>query len=102
MGEWESAANVSGYNGMTSLKIRPKAVSRHGRQWVYDWNGALLFNIGKVGEACVWVVMGLRLGALELQLRGRRGGRRGGGRGSLVRRGVSPRELGSGPLLRSK
>lgn len=47
MGEWESAANLSGYNGMTSLKIRPKAVSRHGRQWVYDWNGALLFNIGK-------------------------------------------------------
>lgn len=48
MGEWESAANVSGYNGMTSLKIRPKALSRHGRQWVYDWNGALVFNIGKV------------------------------------------------------
>ncbi|KIZ03225.1 hypothetical protein MNEG_4734 [Monoraphidium neglectum] len=47
MGEWESACNVTGYNGMTSLKIRPKAISRHGRQWVYDSSGALIFNIGK-------------------------------------------------------
>ncbi|KAI8469601.1 MAG: hypothetical protein J3K34DRAFT_423322 [Monoraphidium minutum] len=47
-GEWESAANVAGYNGMAGLKIRPKAVSRHGRQWVYQWGSKEpLFNIGK-------------------------------------------------------
>jgi hypothetical protein len=49
MGEWDSLSTVAGYNGMPTLKIRPKAVSRHGRQWVYDWGRTLLFNIGKVG-----------------------------------------------------
>ena len=47
MGEWESLCTVSGYNGMPGLKIRPKALSRHGRQYVYDATGRLLFNIGK-------------------------------------------------------
>lgn len=49
MGEWESVCTVSGYQGMPSLKIRPKAISRHGRQFVYDaYSKQVVFNIGKV------------------------------------------------------
>lgn len=48
MGEWESVCTVTGF-GMPSLKIRPKAVSRHGRQWVYAaGTQQVLFNVGKV------------------------------------------------------
>lgn len=48
LGEWESVCTVTGYNGMPSLKIRPKGISRHGRQNVYDGSGQRhLFNIGK-------------------------------------------------------
>lgn len=40
---------VSGYQGMPSLKIRPKSLSRHGRQYVYEAGSKrVLFNIGKV------------------------------------------------------
>jgi hypothetical protein len=36
-----------------SLKIRPKNISRHGRQNVYDGSGQRhFFNIGKVRRAC--------------------------------------------------
>jgi hypothetical protein len=49
MGEWESVCTVSGYQGMPSLKIRPKSISRHGRQFVYDaYSRQVVFNIGKV------------------------------------------------------
>ncbi|GBF88134.1 hypothetical protein Rsub_00846 [Raphidocelis subcapitata] len=47
MGEWESLATVGGYNGMPTIKIRPKALSRHGRQFVMSWDKQTLFNIGK-------------------------------------------------------
>jgi hypothetical protein len=34
---------------MPSLKIRPKSISRHGRQFVYDaYSRQVVFNIGKV------------------------------------------------------
>ncbi len=49
MGEWDSICTVSGYGGMPSLKIRPKALSRHGRQYVYDAaSRQVRFKIGKV------------------------------------------------------
>lgn len=58
MDEWESACSVSGYSGMPSLEIRPKALSRHGRQYVYQaGNRQVLFSIGKVREA--WVAQQL-------------------------------------------
>lgn len=48
LGEWDSLCGVAGYNGMPSLKVRPKTISRHGRQFVYEeYTGTLLFNIGK-------------------------------------------------------
>jgi hypothetical protein len=33
-GEWDSICRVFGYNGMPSFKIRPKTLSRHGRQYI--------------------------------------------------------------------
>lgn len=53
MGEWESLCEVTGWNGMPGLKIRPKALSRHGRQYVYKgWERqSPVFNIGKVRGA---------------------------------------------------
>jgi hypothetical protein len=49
IGEWESVCMVTGYGGMPSLKIRPKSVSRHGRQNVYmAGSKQILFNIRKV------------------------------------------------------
>lgn len=51
VGEWDSVCTVSGYGGMPSLKIRPKALSRHGRQYVYEAGSKkVLFNIGKVSK----------------------------------------------------
>eukprot|EP00882_Tetradesmus_deserticola_P012376 GHRQ01013116.1.p1 GENE.GHRQ01013116.1~~GHRQ01013116.1.p1 ORF type:complete len:196 (+),score=40.70 GHRQ01013116.1:63-590(+) len=48
LGEWESVCTVTGYSGMPSLRIRPKNMSRHGRQNVYDYSGQRhFFNIGK-------------------------------------------------------
>lgn len=42
---------MSGYCGMPSLKIRPKTLSRHGRQYVYEAGSKkATFNIGKVGR----------------------------------------------------
>lgn len=37
--EWESMMNVSGYHGMPSFKVRPKALSRHGTQHVQEYGG---------------------------------------------------------------
>jgi hypothetical protein len=42
--------DVSGSHGFPSFKIRPKAMSMHGRQYIKDWNNNSLFNIGKLGK----------------------------------------------------
>lgn len=34
LGEWESVCQLSGYAGMPPLKIRPKTMSMHGRQYI--------------------------------------------------------------------
>lgn len=54
-GEWESACDVSArHPSMPSFRIRPKSVSRHGRQYVKKMRGkgddAIIFNIGKKGK----------------------------------------------------
>ena len=38
-GEWESVCNISGWQGMPHLRVRPKAMSAHGRQNVQDASG---------------------------------------------------------------
>lgn len=48
-GEWESICDVTGYHGMPSLHIRPKAMSFHGRQFV-KLGSAVALNVGKVGK----------------------------------------------------
>lgn len=48
IGEWESMCQVSGYCGMPTLKLRPKSMSMHGRQYVQDARGNQTYcNIGK-------------------------------------------------------
>lgn len=48
LGEWNSMMNVSGYHGMPSFKIRPKGLSRHGRQLIQEYGGKhTLFNVAK-------------------------------------------------------
>ena len=50
-GEWESATDVtSRQRGMQSFKIRPKTLSRHGRQYIKRTNNDTVFNIGKQGK----------------------------------------------------
>lgn len=50
-GEWESATDVtSRQRGMQSFKIRPKALSRHGRQYIKRANNDTVMNIGKQGK----------------------------------------------------
>lgn len=45
--EWKSLTWVTGYHGMPSFKIRPKTMSRHGRQYVADeHNGRVFFSVG--------------------------------------------------------
>ncbi|KAL7534601.1 hypothetical protein ACHAXR_005982 [Thalassiosira sp. AJA248-18] len=51
-GEWEASVNVtSRERGMASFKIRPKTMSRHGRQYIKHVKGqgdnAIIMNIGK-------------------------------------------------------
>lgn len=48
-GEWESVCDVSGRNGFHSFKIRPKTLSRHGRQYVKRGD-TTVFNVGKMGK----------------------------------------------------
>lgn len=52
--EWESLTDVSGHGrGYPSFKIRPKKLSRHGRQFIKvggGKNSTTKFNIGKVGK----------------------------------------------------
>lgn len=38
-GEWASATDVTGHHGHQSFKIRPKALSRHGRQYIKKMHG---------------------------------------------------------------
>lgn len=48
LGEWNSMMNVTGYHGMPSFKVRPKQVSRHGTQYVQDYQGRCTrFSISK-------------------------------------------------------
>ena len=50
-GEWESACDVtSRQRGMQSFKIRPKSLSRHGRQYIKRTNNDTVMNIGKMGK----------------------------------------------------
>jgi len=50
-GEWESVCDVSSrLHGMPSFKIRPKALSRHGRQYIKRQNDDIIMNIGKMGK----------------------------------------------------
>ncbi|PSC74436.1 domain precursor [Micractinium conductrix] len=45
--EWKSLTWCTGYHGMPSFKIRPKLLSRHGRQHVVDANGGkVFFSVG--------------------------------------------------------
>lgn len=51
-GEWESSCDVtSRHRRMASFKVRPKALSRHGRQYIKKMKGegdnAIMMNIGK-------------------------------------------------------
>ena len=48
-GEWESVCDVTGANGFRSFKIRPKKLSRHGRQYI-KYGDDVIFNIGKMGK----------------------------------------------------
>lgn len=49
-GEWESVCDVTARgHGLRSFKIRPKTLSRHGRQFVKVGDNVLL-NVGKVGR----------------------------------------------------
>lgn len=51
--EWESLTDVTGHGrGFPSFKIRPKKLSRHGRQYIRTGgkNGQTVFNVGKVGK----------------------------------------------------
>jgi hypothetical protein len=50
-GHARTAAAAAAAAAVSSLKIRPKNISRHGRQNVYDGSGQRhFFNIGKVRE----------------------------------------------------
>jgi LURP-one-related len=50
--EWESLVDVTGHcHGIPSFRIRPKKLSRHGRQFIKEGrNGGTVFNVGKVGK----------------------------------------------------
>lgn len=48
-GEWESVCDVSGRGRYQSFKIRPKTLSRHGRQYIKQGD-RILFNVGKMGK----------------------------------------------------
>eukprot|EP00892_Ulva_mutabilis_P006997 jgi/Ulvmu1/466/UM001_0473.1 len=51
LGEMESLCHITGYMGMPSFKVRPKAVSIHGRQVaVYPQTGQTMFSMAKVSR----------------------------------------------------
>jgi len=47
--EWESACDVSGYCGFPNISIRPKTLSRHGRQYI-KMNNNIVMNVGKMSK----------------------------------------------------
>lgn len=51
-GEWESCCDVtSRHHSMKSFKIRPKTLSRHGRQYIKTMDGdSVVMNIGKMSK----------------------------------------------------
>lgn len=54
-GEWESCCDVtSRHRSMKSFKIRPKTISRHGRQYIKTFHGkgddSVIMNIGKMSK----------------------------------------------------
>lgn len=56
-GEWESVCDVTALHGhFRSFSIRPKWLSRHGRQFI-KVHGDVLFNVGKMG---IFKTMSLR------------------------------------------
>eukprot|EP00179_Madagascaria_erythrocladioides_P022536 CAMPEP_0198346138 /NCGR_PEP_ID=MMETSP1450-20131203/77907_1 /TAXON_ID=753684 ORGANISM="Madagascaria erythrocladiodes, Strain CCMP3234" /NCGR_SAMPLE_ID=MMETSP1450 /ASSEMBLY_ACC=CAM_ASM_001115 /LENGTH=62 /DNA_ID=CAMNT_0044051545 /DNA_START=1 /DNA_END=186 /DNA_ORIENTATION=+ len=51
MGEWEAHCDVAGHHGFPSFKIRPKTISRHGRQYIQPMRGeGTHMNIAKQGK----------------------------------------------------
>lgn len=49
--EWESVCDVTARGrGVQSFKIRPKSLSRHGRQYIKRTNNETMMNIGKQGK----------------------------------------------------
>jgi len=49
--EWESVCDVTARGGgLQSFKIRPKSLSRHGRQYIKRTNNETVMNIGKMGK----------------------------------------------------
>ena len=51
-GEWESACDVTSHDAsMQSFKIRPKTISRHGRQYIQRMEGdETIMNVGKMSK----------------------------------------------------
>lgn len=48
-GEWQSMYDITGMNGFPNMRIRPKWLSRHGRQTISVGDTEVM-NIGKVGK----------------------------------------------------
>ncbi|KAA8493182.1 hypothetical protein FVE85_8627 [Porphyridium purpureum] len=46
-GEWESYCDVTGHQGYPSFKVRPKTLSRHGRQYIIDNHEKRVMNVSK-------------------------------------------------------
>mmetsp|Transcript_2809 Transcript_2809/g.8566 ORF Transcript_2809/g.8566 Transcript_2809/m.8566 type:complete len:336 (+) Transcript_2809:160-1167(+) len=46
-GEWEAHCDVTGKHGYPSFKIRPKGLSRHGRQFLTSFDGNTFMNVCK-------------------------------------------------------
>ena len=54
-GEWESSCDVtSRHNSMPSFKIRPKSLSRHGRQYIKKMHGKK--SLADMFCMCAWVL----------------------------------------------
>ena len=54
-GEWESSCDVtSRHHSMPSFKIRPKSLSRHGRQYIKKMHGKK--SLGDMFCMCAWVL----------------------------------------------
>jgi hypothetical protein len=49
-GEWESVCDVTGRGKFKSFRIRPKQLSRHGRQYIKVGRDDTVMNVGKMGK----------------------------------------------------